>query len=317
MAKPPARILVTGASGFVAQHLVPRLRRSFPDSTLLLCGTGHIDLDVSDGDGVRAFIERERPDACVHLAAISAVGAARDDPARAWQVNLHGSLELARSILTFVPDCTLLYVSSAEVYGRSFASGEPVSEMTALAPMNTYAATKAAADLALGAMVGDGLRVIRARPFNHTGSGQTADFAIPAFARQIARISAGQQAPTMTVGSLDPFRDFLDVRDVCDAYTVCLANADTLPAGCILNIASGIPRRVGDVLTRLLELAGVEATIASDPGLQRRTEIKLACGDSVRIKELLGWAPSIPWDITLRDVLADWARQLSGPSSLS
>lgn len=311
MAKPPARILVTGASGFVAQHLVPRLRRSAPDSTLLLCGTGHIDLDVSDGEAIRALVSREKPEACVHLAAVSAVGAAKDDPARAWQVNLHGSLELARAILTFAPGCTLLYVSSAEVYGRSFASGEKVTEATALAPMNTYAATKAAADLALGAMVGEGLRVIRVRPFNHTGPGQSPDFAVPAFARQIARIAAGRQTPTMNVGSLDSSRDFLDVRDVCDAYIACLGNADALPPGCILNVASGVPRKIGDVLARLLELAGVDATVTADSGLQRRTEIPIACGDAGRIRELLGWAPSIPWETTLTDVLADWTSRVS------
>ena len=314
-AKPPSRILVTGASGFVAQHLVPRLRQSFPESTLLLCGIGHIELDVSDAEAVRSLIARERPDACVHLAAISAVVAAKDDPALAWRVNLHGSLELARAILTFAPGCLLLYVSSAEVYGRSFASGEPVTEATALAPMNTYAATKAAADLALGAMVSDGLRVIRVRPFNHTGPGQSADFAVPAFARQIARISAGRQAPLMTVGSLDPLRDFLDVRDVCDVYTACLGKADALPAGCILNVASGTPRRIGDVLMRLLDLAGVEATIAPDAMLQRSAEIQVACGDSARIREMLGWVPSIPWDTTLRDVLADWTTRIASDSS--
>lgn len=303
--------MVTGASGFVAGHLVPRLRRSFPDSTLLLCGSGHIEVDIADGEAVRSLIARERPDACVHLAAISAVPAARDDPARAWQVNLHGSLELARAILTFTPGCTLLYASSAEVYGRSFASGDPVTEATALAPMNTYAATKAAADLALGAMVSEGLRVIRVRPFNHTGPGQSADFAVPAFARQIARIAAGQQGPTMTVGSLDPFRDFLDVRDVCDAYTACLARADTLAAGCILNVASGIPRRIGDVLARLLELAGVNATVTGASALQRRAEIHMACGDIALIRDVLGWSPSIPWDTTLSDVLADWRNRVS------
>ena len=309
-AKPPARILVTGASGFVAHHLVPRLRQCFPNSTVVLCGIGHIDIDISDAEAIRSLIARERPEACVHLAAISAVGAANDDPARAWRVNLDGSLELARAILTFAPGCLLLYVSSAEVYGRSFASGEPVTEATVLAPMNTYAATKAAADLALGAMVSDGLRVIRARPFNHTGPGQSADFAVPAFARQIARIAAGRQAPVMTVGSLDPLRDFLDVRDVCDAYTACLGMADALPPGCILNVASGTPRRIGDVLGRLLELAGVKATVAADAGLQRGAEIQLACGDSARIRDLLGWAPSISWDTTLRDVLADWTSRV-------
>ena len=115
----------------------------------------------------------------------------------------------------------------------------------------------------------------------------------------------------MTVGSLDPFRDFLDVRDVCDAYTACLDNADALPAGCILNVSSGTPRKIGDVLSRLLDLAGVEATVAADSVLQRRAEIQVACGDSARIRKMLGWAPSIPWDTTLRDVLADWESRVS------
>ncbi len=301
---------MTGASGFVAGHLVPRLREAFPTSTLVLCGVGHTELDVTDGQAVHALIARVIPDACIHLAAVSAIPAARDGPARAWLVNLHGSLELGRAILTHAPDCTLLHVSSAEVYGSSFASGQLATETTPLAPMNTYAATKAAADLALGAMVSDGLRVIRARPFNHTGPGQSADFVIPAFARQIARIAAGKQAPVLTVGSLETIRDFLDVRDVCNAYMACLCRASALPNGSIFNLASGVPRRIGDVLNRLLELAGVHAEVAPSTGLHRRIDAPIACGDSTLAREKLAWVPSTGWDTTLREVLADWTRRV-------
>ena len=110
-------------------------------------------------------------------------------------------------------------------------AGVALDESAAAAPMNTYAATKAAADLALGAMVNEGLRVIRLRPFNHTGPGQSPDFVVPAFARQIARIETGLQPPVMRTGALAPRRDFLDVRDVYAAYIACLQRADTLASG--------------------------------------------------------------------------------------
>jgi len=226
-------------------------------------------------------------------------------------VNLHGSLSLARALLAHAPGCILLYVSSAEIYGRSFTAGHALNEAAVAAPMNTYAATKAAADMALGAMLGDGLKLIRMRPFNHTGPGQTADFAVPAFARQIARIEAGRQEPVLNVGALDPLRDFLDVRDVCDAYVACLKRAEALAAGSIFNIASGVPRNIGDVLRRLLELSGVKAEISTGKKLLRPSEIPLALGDASAARAALDWAPRIAWDTTLRDVLEDWRARVA------
>ena len=200
----------------------------------------------------------------------------------------------------------LLFVSSSEVYGRSFRAGAALDETAAAAPMNAYAATKAAADLALGALVGDGLRAIRLRPFNHTGPGQSAEFVVPAFARQVARIEAGLQPPVMRVGALDPRRDFLDVRDVCDAYVACLERADAIEPGTILNIASGTPRRIGDVLRDLLDLAGVTATLETGTTLLRPSEIPIAAGDAGVARARLGWNPAIEWEQTLHDVLRDW-----------
>ena len=140
-----------------------------------------------------------------------------------------------------------------------------LTEAAALNPMNIYGATKAAADLALGAMASDGLRIIRARPFNHTGPGQTPAFVVSAFARQVARIMTGRQPASLSVGALDPLRDFLDVRDVCACYAACLRQADAIPSGTILNIASGQARRIGDVLDELLAVAGIHAAIEVDP----------------------------------------------------
>ena len=302
----PGRILITGAGGFVAGHLLPLLRARFPAAELLEMGGQGAQIDLADAPAVAAYIAATAPDACIHLAAISAVPAANADPDAAWRVNLLGTLALARALHTANPEATLLYASTSEIYGRSFAPGTPLDESALLAPMNTYAATKAAADLALGAMAATGLRAIRLRPFNHTGPGQSASFVVPAFARQVARIAAGLQPPTLQVGALDPFRDFLDVRDVCAAYVETLVRADTIAPGTILNLASGIPRRIGDILAALLDLAGVSAEIATGTALLRRAEIPSATGNAEAARQMLGWEPRIPWRQTLADVLDDW-----------
>lgn len=304
------RILVTGAGGFVGRHLLPALAAALPGAELHAARA-----DLLDPAAVEAEVAALRPDACAHLAAVSAIPDARRDPDRAWRVNLHGTLALARALLAHAPGAALLYASSADIYGASFRSGLPLDETALPAPLNTYGATKAAADLALGAMAADGLNVVRVRPFNHTGPGQLPAFVVAAFSEQVARIRAGLQPPVLRVGALDPLRDFLDVRDVCRAYALCLAHRERLAPGTVLNIASGTPRRVGDVLDALLAEAGVDATVETDAARLRPADIPTATGDSSRARSLLGWEPVVPWPQTLRDVLADWAARVQPASS--
>lgn len=305
MAPPPGRILATGLSGFAGRHLVSALAEILPDAELLPLGC-----DLTDHAAVEARVRSLRPNACIHLAAIAAIGVASNDPARAWQVNLHGTLGLAAALSRHAPEAALIHISSADAYGRSFAGGAALDEGALLAPINVYGATKAAADLALGAMPGPnangGLHVIRLRSFNHAGPGQSDDFALPAFARQVARIASGRQPPVLRTGNLDPERDFLDVRDVVRAYALAVARAWTLPNRTILNLASGTPRRIGALLADLIALAGVAITIEPDPDRMRPSDIPRSVGDASLARELLGWTPCIPWRQTLSDVLDDW-----------
>jgi GDP-4-dehydro-6-deoxy-D-mannose reductase len=300
----PARILLTGADGFVGTHLRAALSRAFPAATLIAPGT-----DLRDATAIEAMVTAARPDRCIHLAAVSAVTTAAAEQDKAWAVNLGGSLALARALIAHAPGCRMIFASSAEAYGASFRAGIALDESAALAPQTIYGATKAAADLALGAMVRDGLDLVRLRLFNHTGPGQSDGFVVSAFARQLAAICLGLQPPVMQVGNLDSARDFLDVRDVCDAYVATLAAA-TLPAGLILNIASGVARRIGDVLDELREIAGVAVQVRTDPARLRPSDIPIACGNAGAARALLGWAPSIAWSRTLSDLLADWQVRL-------
>ena len=310
----PHRILLTGAAGFVGLHLRARLAAAFPDAVLLATGDSAADgvarMDVTDAPAVLAILEEFRPDAVIHLAAVAAVPEANREAGRAWQVNFSGTRTLARAVLRAAPEARFLYVSSAAVYGRSFraAGGQPIAETAPLEPLDTYAATKAAAEMALSAMTSEGLRLVRLRPFNHIGPGQSPAFAIAAFAAQIACIEAGLQPPELAVGSLAAERDFLDVRDVCAAYAATLARADTLPPGIAINLASGTARRIGSVLDELLALARVPIAIRTDPARLRPDDLPRSLGDPTLAQRLLDWRPEIPWPTTLADILGDCRR---------
>ena len=314
--KPDARILVTGAAGFVGGHARVALRAAFPAARLIAAihrrpATGWDESVAFDLANPRPVLERVAPDALLHLGAQSNVAASFRDVAATWEVNLTGSLSLGAAIMDVAPECRLIFASTGEIYGLSFQRGVALDEDAPLAPGNPYAAAKAAADIALGEMALRGLRVVRMRPLNHVGPGQSEGFAVAAFARQVARIEAGLQEPVLRVGALDRWRDFLDVRDVAAAYARALERWDALPNGVALNLASGTPRRIGDVLATLIARSGRDIRIEEAADALRPNDIVQSLGDAGRARQLLGWQPEIAWEATLDSVLADWRARVS------
>lgn len=318
------RILVTGASGFVGRRVLPALRREFPGAELLAATRGarppgwdgSVALDLAGHPaGARSAVAAAAPDAVVHLAAAASVGASFGDPLGTWRVNAMGTVSLAEAVLGAAPGAVFLLASSAEVYGLSFrdAAG-PLAEDAPLRPANPYAASKAAADLAVGEMALRGLRAVRLRPFNQIGPGQSEDFVVAAFARQIARVAAGLQDPAIRVGALDRWRDFVDVDDVARAYALALraARDGRVPAGAAFNIASGAARRVGAVLDELCALAGVSPAVVTEPGRLRPTDVPRTEGSAAAARAAFGWSPAVPWRDTLGHVLSDWRARTAG-----
>ena len=314
----PARLLVTGASGFVGRQLLPMLRREFPAATLVAASTEtEIDgadlifpLDLLDAVSVRDCIAAARPDGVIHLAAESMVASSFADPERTWKVNVDGTMLLARQVMATTPEALFVFASSAEAYGLTFQFGSPLDENAPFAPANPYAASKAVADIALGEMALRGLRVLRLRPFNHTGPGQSEAFVISAFARQIARIEAGLQERVVRVGAMDRWRDFLDVRDVCAAYVAAIARGGDIPPGTAINIASGVPRKIGDILDSMIARTGLAIMVQTEAARLRPTDVMSTAGATGRAAELLGWSQSIPWDETVASVLDYWRGQI-------
>jgi GDP-4-dehydro-6-deoxy-D-mannose reductase len=306
----PERVLVTGANGFVGRHLVPALRERFEGADVI--GADHAGhdsngvraLDITDADTVERLIAEVRPDAVVHLAALSSVGASLTHPRATWRTNVMGTLELVTALQRHAPGCHLLYVSSAEVYGWS--AGAPVDEDAPLHPANPYAASKAAAEILVREAAGRGLFATIVRPFNHTGPGQDDRFVIPAFCRQIADIERGEKPPELLVGELNDERDFTDVGDIIGLYLRILAAGRGLPSKLVVNACSGKARRIGDMLQALLSMSKLEISVRTDPQRLRGGRTSRIVGDPSLALELLGWKAARPFDRTLEETLAYW-----------
>jgi GDP-4-dehydro-6-deoxy-D-mannose reductase len=313
------RVLVTGSLGFVGRHLVVALRDRLPRVSSVVPTSQGCDsdaplgdcrrLDVTDLATVERVIREVAPTHVVHLAGISAPCRVYENLVRAWATNVMGTLNVAQAILRELPDCRLIFASSGLIYGGSNEPGECFHEGSPLSPMNDYAATKAAADLALGSLALRGLHVIRLRPFNHTGVGQDEAFVLPGFAAQVARIEAGLQPPVIEVGNLDAVRDFLDVHDVVDAYVEAVLRANELPRGQVLNIASGVARRIGCILDDLLALSRVPITVRSRPITMQSIERPYSVGDASLARRMMNWTPVRDFEATLSDVLTYWRGQ--------
>ncbi len=290
------RALVTGSSGFVGPWLCRHLRER-GDEVVELGGK----VDVRDAEGVREALAGAEPDAVYHLAAISSVRQSWDDPPGTFAVNALGTLNVCNAAASLPKRPRVLLVSSSEVYGNVDPSALPVREDHPYSPVTPYAASKAAAELVgLQAWLGRGLEVVRARPFNHTGPGQSQAFVVPALAAQVAAAAAGR-AGQVRVGNLDVRRDMSDVRDVVRAYRLVMEKGEP---GEVYNVCQGKSVLVREILSRLMSIAGVEVPVVVDPERFRPAELPEQVGDPGRLVELTGWRPRVPLDQTLREVLA-------------
>lgn len=293
------RALVTGSSGFVGRWLCQHLEGSGDEVVEL-----PVDLDIRNAGDLAGAVAQAAPDAIFHLAAQANVSASWREPAQTFSVNALGTLNLCAAAASLAEKPKVLLVSTSEVYGKVPPQRMPITEDEPFAPVNPYAASKAAAEIAgLQAWLGQGLEVVRARPFNHTGPGQMEGFVVPDLAHQVARAARGELDCIFT-GNISVRRDLSDVRDVVRAYRILLLKGRP---GEAYNICRGEAVEISAILERLMQLAGVDVPVRPDPARYRPADVPEHVGDARRLKALTGWRPEVPLDQTLADVLASVA----------
>lgn len=313
------RALITGAGGFVGGHLGNHLL-AHTDWELL--GTVYpepvqdpqprerlrlVHADLREAQHVAGLVAWFEPDVVFHLAAQSSVSSSFSDPWYTLENNIRGELNLLEAVRRAERPTRVLVIGSNEEYGQPRPEELPLTEESPLRPASPYAVSKVAQDfLGLQYYLSYGVEVIRLRPFNHTGPGQSPRFVVPAFASQIARIEAGLQEPVVRVGNLEVARDFTDVRDIVRAYHLAAVEAEP---GEVYNLASGRPRSVRALLETLLSFSGVEIRVGVDPSLYRPADVPVVYGSAQKFRRRTGWEPQIPLEQTLRDTLEYWRGQ--------
>lgn len=314
------RTLITGANGFVGQQLCKTLQQSGHHVIAVTSRAGQsipfaqesFNCDIRQAQDIGQIVRTTSPSNIVHLAAITHIPKSFEVPELTWQTNVLGSINVLEAVRKFAPDCFILFVSSADVYGAAFKQNVPLDETIPCLPQNPYAASKLAAETAFYEYFRRGIRGVVARPFNHIGAHQSPDFVTASFARQIALIEAGKQEPILTVGDLQASRDFLDVKDVCKAYENLLTMATQPHDSCkCFNISSGRSHRISEVLSTLLGLSRSQITVQQDPARMRPSDIPFAVGDSRRLQLFSGWAPTINLNETLGNLLDFWRTEVA------
>jgi len=310
------KAFITGLSGFVGSHLSKHLlEKNFLVSGTYfteesLAGVGEKDrlelyqLDLLDEKKTHSILNSVKPDYIFHLAAVSSPRESFKDPKKTFENNITSQINLLESVRKLgLIDTRILIVSSAEVYGHVDPKNIPINENTPLNPTNPYAVSKISQDyLGLQYFLTNKLKIIRVRPFNHVGPGQSPDFVISAFAKKITDIEKGKEE-VMKVGNLTSKRDFTDVRDMVKAYLLAIEKGEL---GEVYNLGSGKSYFISDILEMMKKMAKVEIITENDPDLMLPSDDpELRC-DFTKFHELTGWKTEIPIEKTLIDTLDYW-----------
>lgn len=305
------KVFITGASGFVGKHLIELLGSKDYEivcgvfgSSLDIDNVQSIPLDLGDASKVNQVIREVKPDWVFHLAALSSPAASFHDDNKTLVNNIVAQVNLLNALVTYAPQARTLVVGSAEEYGKVRNENLPIDELCPLNPLSPYAVSKVTQDfMGLQYFNSFGLPIIRVRPFNHIGEGQTAQFVLPAFAKQIAEIEAGLKAPVLHVGDLSATRDFTDVKDMVRAYELTLLHG--IP-GEVYNIGSGKEVKIQDLLDLLLSLSTVSVEVVVDQSKVKPADVPRMKADYSKFSNLTGWNPDISLRSTVERVLDYW-----------
>jgi GDP-4-dehydro-6-deoxy-D-mannose reductase len=303
------KILVTGANGFVGQHLV----RELSEQGITVIGVGgpigtskkspyiatYFELDLRRADEV-ARLEFNDIDGVIHLAGLAVLGSSFDDPMRYMNTNVGIEVNMFEAALAQHANPRFIIVSSGALYDPS--AHLPLTETSSVLPGSPYAVSKIGQEEMARYYSSRGFESIIARPFNHIGPGQGPGLIVPDLAQQVVAV-AQNKTSEVKVGNLDAKRDYTDVRDIARAYRLLLEKGRP---GEIYNICSGTPRSGHDILSGLTKAAGVDPKVIEDSAKLRPSDNPLLYGDHSKITADTGWQPEIPIETTLADVIADW-----------
>jgi GDP-4-dehydro-6-deoxy-D-mannose reductase len=280
-------ILITGAGGFIGNHLFRHLRSAY--SSAQIVGTSRLSraqqfvtLDLLQKEQILKLIEELCPDYIFHLA-----GTIHDTNLDSL---LDGNLRATNNLLEVVSRCgvnaRIVIPGSAAEYGYVSSADLPVTESQIPVPLTNYSITKDAQTKLTLMYARNGLRVVIGRIFNVIGAGMSNQLSIGAFAEQIRDIRQGSAKPILKVGNLHAKRDFLDIDDVCSALEELAKSGHT---GQIYNICSGHSIPLEQIVDKMIEFSGCDIVIERDEEKFKPFDVQDIYGSIAKISRDTGW----------------------------
>jgi len=312
------RVLVTGAAGFLGQHLlsllenhqgklwgtylkgVPVQRLSFVD---------YVPLNVLRKESVRELFNQVRPDWVFHLAAMTIPRQSWKDIEGTFEANVRGTLNILDAARLQKERPRIFFASTIQVYGQSFYAPGALDEEAILWPGSPYAASKAVAELAILDYVRRfEIDALIGRFANSIGQGQPAALVFPEWCAQIASFERGLRPADLCTGNLEVQRDFLHARDTARAMLSIMRKGRR---GQVYNVASGKTEKLKAYAEYLLRKARVKVQLKPASSGKFKTEPRSM---AINIKKLkrLGWKPKSRVETGLDELLQEWRRQKAG-----
>jgi GDP-4-dehydro-6-deoxy-D-mannose reductase len=314
------RALITGVNGFIGSFLADYLLdKSEIYGTIKEATTnenikhlkGLITItksDVRNPAQLKSVIRKARPDMIFHLAAQSHPTISWEDPIGTVETNVVGTVNVFEAVRKLKMNSKILIACSSAEYGYIDEKEVPVTENHPLLPLHPYGVSKVAQDLlAYQYFKNFKMNSIRARIFGTIGPRKTGD-ACSDFARQIVEIEQKKRKPIIYVGNLETRRDLTDVRDNVKALWLLMMKGKI---GDAYNVCSRKDYKMGDILSKLLEMSKVDITVKVDPKKLRPSDEPIIMGDNRKIKMDCGWQPRIPIEKTLEDTLEYWRERFA------
>ena len=308
-------VLVTGAAGFAGSHLVELIaggrdavtawaHRAAVPPPIKVAATWQA-VDLLDREAIDRALAAIEPSVIYHCAGVAQSGSAGNRIGATFEVNVRGTANLLAAIERRAPHARVVVTSSALIYKHTT---EPLREDSPIGPAGPYAVSKLAQDTVAARAAARGLDVVVARPFNHIGPRQSADFVASSVARQVALIERGQMSPELRVGNLSAARDLTDVRDVVRAY---VGMAGRGSRGDSFNVCSGRAVPIRALVDGLVARSHVPIQVVVDPARFHPVDVPVVLGSAEKLRHVTGWTPEIPLDRTLDDLLNWWRSQAS------
>lgn len=283
-----AKVLVTGASGFVGGNLVPLLERE--DAKVIAPGRREYDLTVQAD--VRRMFADVKPDAVIHLAAlVGGILVNRSRPADFMYTNMmigtavvHEAFQAGvGKLVTLMGGCSYPAAAPNPISESSLWSGYPSAES---AP---YGIAKASVALLCQSYREQyGFNAVVLVPGNIYGPHDNFDLhsshVIPALIRKFIEARDGGKGEVVAWGSGKPVRDFVYIGDVAEAMILATKKFDS---GGLVNISSGVPVSIRELVETVADITGYRGKVVWDSTKPDGQKFKLF--DVFRMKQVLGY----------------------------